>query len=62
MNIKGPLSRGSQLENSLLLKVTGKPKIEPKFPCHLFSRDYRSIIPKSEAFNKDKMHDNIHMT
>ena len=62
MNLKGPLSRGSQFKFHFYLGWQGNQGSSQSFHATSFSRDCRSIIPKHEALNKDKMHGNIIMT
>ena len=62
MGLRWPLSRGSQFKLHVLLGVTEKSRIAPKFPRHLFSKDHQSIIINYGIFNKSNMHGNAIMT
>ena len=62
LNLKRPLSRGSQFKSHLYLRWQGNRGSSQSFHATSFSRDYRSIIPKHEAFNMDEMHSNINTT
>ena len=50
INLKKPLSRGSQFKLHFLPGVTGKSRTASKFPCHLFSKGHRLIIPNYKTF------------
>ena len=62
MNLKGPLSRGGQFKFHFYLRWQGNRGSSQSFHATSFSRDYRSIIPKHEAFNRDEMHGNTNTT
>ena len=46
MDLRWPLFWGSQFKRHFLLRVVGKPRIAPKFPRHLFSKE--SLINSNE--------------
>ena len=52
IGLRWPLSRGSQFKLHFLLGMTGKPKIAPKCPRHLFSKDCQLIIPNYGTFQQ----------
>ena len=58
VNLKGPLSRGSQFKFHSYLGWQGNRGSSQSFHATSFSRDCRSIIPKHKTFNKDEMHGN----
>ena len=62
MNLKGPLSRGSRFKCHFYLGWQGNRGSSQSFHATSFLRDCRSLIPKHEVFNRDRMHGNTNMT
>ena len=62
MNLKGLLSRGSRFKSHFYSGWQGNQGSSQSFHATSFSKDYQSITPKHEAFNRDEMHGNTNTT
>ena len=62
MDLKWPLSGGSQLKLHLHERWRENRGYNQSFHVASFSKDFRLITSKHEVFNKRQMHDNAEMT